>query len=250
MTSQLITLGSLLNPFTNSSNSATSVGTIAQKFSIDVLAVSCAYHRIKNIETEHPERNKIISIHDSKLIDLVTNSDIEQAQAIRKYFEQKLIMLELKNIKLSSFRKSLATFLSRDPLILEASMVGLIYKLPSFFIYDSALDVVRSTFEIKNLSHTEYKQYSSDHMLDLMPVKKIDRDMRGVKVIDYWFKNKNNISICMTIDKKNPLIKIWDRIFDTSNMIHFDGYMSYKNHSDFGYCVMNKWEMLSHTTVT
>ena len=148
----------------------------------------------------------------------VSDQDQQQAKNIRDYYKQKFVMLVLKGIPLTDFRKKLYLIVENKYRASEAEF-GVLYRLPTFYDEDIFMDMLLegavSCDKPLAANFNESFQFVGSH----------DRITRGIKDTRYWFKNKNQQIATIFIEKNshaNPIVKqylkkdSWYRFYDDS----------------------------------
>lgn len=202
-----ITLGGITNDFFNNQ--------FVKKYEIidsveDLLVLSCAWHRIR--KTNQPTRPSIISLVSQELFQSITQEDRDLAAEVRDYYSKKLMVLVLKEQRLTPFRQDLNIFLHNDPKKFTENFMPLVYRLPEFYEYDKKFDEMKPQFETK--MPPGYKTLSVK-LCKLSSVHKIRKHNKNTKVTEYWFKGDDNYAYKFSIDPVNMLTPIWDREFES-----------------------------------
>jgi len=171
---------------------------IIRNFSDDVLALSCA---IQRTGIHH-------SISESNLSsDMITTEDRVKAKDIRQYYKNKFTLFALKDKQLTKFRKDLHNFVYNESNSVSDGLIGMIYKLPSFYDYDLEIDSIFKSIYFKNT-----KDDTMDKVVDrnLKFIKKIGNRRRNSNQVEYWFHDEMLNKIMISFDAKNPLLSLLD----------------------------------------
>lgn len=125
--------------------------------------------------------------------------DHEMANQTRKYYREKLVLDALKGTRFSDFRQALGEIVNGDNQVLESRHLGIIYRLPYFYVEDT---------ERANLfKHFGFSAIKQDNFVDdvreLVAVKRIFRSRRSNEVHEYWFKDANNEPVLWEIPQRN-----------------------------------------------
>ena len=104
---------------------------VVKEFPEDVLTISCCIQRLAH---NHPASARFSrSLNSPSIVQEITDLDRKKAGNIRKYYNEKLIMLTLQGRELTKFRKDLQKFLNSDATKVLESLCGIVYKLPYFY---------------------------------------------------------------------------------------------------------------------
>lgn len=208
----------------------------------DILALSCAWYRMRQERSILQAQGQVhIKSMPEKLLDKVLFENLKQedkelAQAIRDHYSKKIMMLKLKDIKLTKYREDLNEFIHGDSKKFQESICGLVYRLPEFYFHDKKFEEISlgSNKEIKHVIHP------SSFRLTHIGTMKVDRKV--VKSVEYWFKNENDNLVNIVLEPQNPLLKIWDRII--LEEIHVQGKYHTKKRDDFEYFTVKNYSLV------
>ena len=198
-------------------------------FKEDPIALACASYRIWK---ETPARRWT----DLDTV-VVWQDDIEQAQALRKYYRERLVMSALKNVNSNSseFRRKLGALVT-DQLEITKDELGLLYRLPYFYAEDLDLDYV-----VENTAGAKIQplpQDSEPMVLPFRPLKKILRSRRSAETYQYWWTtHKHGVPFMIAVKTDNPLLSIIDTLFERDQI---DLSCRVKPHEFIGYH-RNRW---------
>jgi len=162
----------------------------------DPLALSCASWRMFKEEPERRWTN----------IDVVkaTQEDRTMAQQIRDYYNQRYTMQVLKGRPLTEYQQKAAQFLIGLHQ-LNTDELGLLYKLPYFYIEDTGID------SIVNTTASYEKPLNRDHVeYTLTPVKEIFRTRKGGETVQFWYYDQDNHAVlveCRGTDALLPMLR-------------------------------------------
>jgi len=176
-------------------------------FKQDPIALACASYRIWK---ENPDRRwtELESV-------TVWQDDIEQAQALRQYYRERLVMSALKNVKgnTSEFRRKLGALVT-DQLEITKEELGMLYRLPYFYAEDLDIDyVAENTINSKQISPVPADSHPL--VLTFFPLRKILRSRRSGEVKQYWWTAEpGGIPFALSIRTDNPLMGMIDSLFD------------------------------------
>lgn len=130
----------------------------------------------------------------------INQNDIDKANLIRKYYQQKFIMLELKGIKWKTpYRLDLLKYLTGDPCTAFSSTFPMLYKLPEFYAYDKEIDAIKSV-----LNNTTHNFKTEPTQLSLILLKKLFKNTTREKYNEFWFTNFTNSIYRIRLDLVNP----------------------------------------------
>jgi len=186
-------------------------------FPDDPLALSCASWRMFR---DTPER-RWTNIETVK----ATSEDRAMAQTIRDYYNQRYTMQALKGRQLTEYQQKTAQFLS-GLYHLKTDELGLLYKLPYFYVEDCGIDfVIESTQSYEKSLNKEYAEYT------LTPVKEIFRTRKGGETVQFWYQDQNNHAVLIECRGTDHLLTMLRGLFRQSKiqvrsytkLVAFDG---------------------------
>lgn len=187
------------------------------EISKDLLALSVCwarYRKTKHTPGLHPTITKLL---DSELFRLVTEEDIAQAEVIRDYYSKKIMVLKLKNEGFTAFREDLNTFIHGNGKTFKESMLPLAYRLPEFYEYD--VEFEKMAFEY-NREVKRYEYPYEIHTIQLKFVKKLAVNTKHNKRKEYWFSDRYNNLVLISLDSHNPLLSLMDIAVKNEITIH------------------------------
>lgn len=171
---------------------------------IDILALSVRYKKIRDTLNSNIF---IENLFDTELLNHITIQDFIDANTIRDYYSKKLMLLSLKGIELSPFRKDLSIMVNSNGTKFEEKMVPLIYKLPKFYEYDVELDNLFKTSIDITLGKNEYYF-----------IKVLKKENKKEKKFQYWFIDQDKQFVLIEIETKNSMLQLWDNIIQQSKL--------------------------------
>lgn len=185
----------------------------------DLLILSCVWYRMRKHRVPnkpigisgiaglvfHPTPSKLI---DDVLFQNITAEDKELSKNIRDYYSKKIMMLKLKDIKLTKYRDDLNNFIHSDGTKFQENIFGLAYKLPEFYDYDMRFDSLIENCD-KEIKHKKEPKISQQTLTFL---GKLQVNRKTTKRVEYWFKNNDDNLANISIEPNNPLLKVWDSI--------------------------------------
>ncbi len=210
------------------------------EISEDILALSVAWKRMR---TNSPLTG-VGSLLDESLFGYVREEDRATANDIRDYFSKKIMLWSLKEIKLTNFRQDMSDLIHGDGKKINEAYLPIAFKLPEFYEYDIEFDKFKQEInpEINNFDEL-CRRPNALTTKTLTPVKRLYRSNKRNKQHEYWFKDVYNIAHLITIEPKNPLMHIWDKLFAKSEM-HIEAMFSVKQADDLQYYKVFKWTLI------
>jgi hypothetical protein len=210
------------------------------EFEDDVLAISCAWKRLRDINPNDFSHNRLT---DKKLFHSITTEDRELSKIIRDHYSKKLMMLTLKGTQLTSFRKDLNIFIHGDFNRATDELFPLIYRLPEFYEYDIKLEEIKLSLEDRPNKTKLEKYHGKQISFTLSPITSIKKHNKRMKVMEYWFKEKSNTPVLIQLDPKNPLLHIWDMMFNSEKVLQISGLPFIKHLDDFEYLSIKNFKL-------
>lgn len=210
------------------------------EFQEDVLAISCAWKRHRD---NNPGEFRFSKLTDRVLFDSVNSDDRNLAKEVRDYYSKKIMMLNLKGTQLTSFRKALNSFVHGSDTKVIEELFPLIYRLPEFYEYDICLDDIKLSMEDRVRGVKLEKFHGKTCDFELTPVQSIKKANKRIKVTQYWFNGKGNTPVLIELEPKNPLLHIWDSIFNSKKVLQISGMSFIKDMDDFEYLSMKNWKL-------
>jgi hypothetical protein len=162
-------------------------------FMDDPLALSCASYRIFQAE---PAR-RFTNIDTVK----ATQEDRTMAQQIRDYYNARYTMKALKGQTLTPYQQKTAQFLSGLH-HLTTEELGLLYKLPYFYVEDRALELVAeetTDFVFKLPRNNAVEEYT------LTPVIEILKSRKGSEYCEFVYRDQNNHAVMIRSKASDPI---------------------------------------------
>ena len=204
-------LGQLFSGTVNSSLFDTEYSPHVKKYQIfeiteDLLALSCAWYRIRNLPAQDSTSLTIAKLIDTNLFKCLSKVDFELASKIRDYYSKKLMVLKLKSEELSEFRTDLNEFIHSDGKKFKESAMGMVYYLPDFYFYDTKIDEIFLGREKK------IDRLRANYSKTLTYVDTTIRNIKRNKKAEYWFVDELNNMVLVPIELHNPLINVWDQL--------------------------------------
>ena len=186
-------------------------------FSDDPIALSWASYRVW---TKFPAR---------RWVDLKDVEAFEHDRAIaadtRRYYRDKIMMQTLKGRPLSDYQKILYGIVSGEAPIMS-DHIGIIMKLPYFYVEDSTLaDVFSKTTGLE--SRENVAETRSD---TITPVAKILSSRRRHESYQYWFADSQGHTTLWSVLSNNPLRSLVDSLFARNETLKIKAHWHYKQH--------------------
>jgi hypothetical protein len=239
-------LNNLSGSVTWDSNSSTN-GNVKKyevfETSEDILALSVTWHRLRL-----PGNHIINSIRPTTLTDNILFTEINQedrnrADIIRDYYSKKLMVITLREQRISKFRKDLNTFIHGDCKIVKEEMMPLIFRLPEFYDYDIQLQEMFRDLN-KQFEDTEDQAYGAAYggKKILKPMKKFVVKLRTNKFSEYWLKDDDNKAYKIEIPIENKLNHLWEHFFEQES-IPLQGHFRYMERDGINYFHLKNWEI-------
>jgi len=206
----------------------------------DILALSVAWKRLRDTKNESIQTG-ITTLLDDNLFRKIEEPDRVRANEIRDYFSKKIMLWTLKSVKLSAYRQDLNKFIHGDGKKITEELLPLIYRLPEFYEYDIQFDQFKRevTLEINNFT----KLTSHKKITTLTPVTSFYKTNKRVKHFEYWLKDSNDNAHLITIEPKNPLKHIWDKIF-TNGPLRIEATYYPKKYDELQYYQLLHWSLV------
>lgn len=186
------------------------------KTELDLLVLSATLYRIRTLAGKNQDNHHIhtMSLTEDRLTGYVTDVDYQFAEEIKQHFGQKLMLLKLKNSRLTHFREDLNTFLHSnwhtDPagvFVYPEPFVNLAYKLPYLYEYD---------LEMQEVFDSDYQDIVGPHALRgekvLTHIKTIVQNRKHNHNTEYWFTDDKDNRVMIMVEKHNPLKNVFDHL--------------------------------------
>jgi len=215
------------------------------KTEFDLLVLSSALYRLRTTAPKDQSNYHIhtMSLTDSQLSSHVIEADYVLADTIKEHFGQKLLMLQLKAARLTSFREDLNSFLHNnwhDPagvFVYPDNFVNMVYKLPYLYDYDMKMREVFDTDYQDIVGPQNVKgQKTLTHIKTIKPVRKHSNS------IEYWFSDDRDNRVMIPVEKHNPLMSVFDSLI--KNPIDVKGKFEMRMKDTLQYYSMPLWEVV------
>lgn len=205
----------------------------------DVLALSVAWKRLRDSGTYVASK-----VLDRVLFKELSEEDKAKAIEIRDYYSKKIVMWNLKEIRMSQYRQDLNTFVhDQKGKVVRENLLPVVATLPNFYEYDCEIDTIRNQVEINQKG----KELALRGLHTLSPIKCVKYKTKRQNTNQYWFKDTvTDGAFMIPVDPKNPLGHIWKHIFENTSTIKIDGTRIYKRTDDFHYFTLaENWELVT-----
>jgi hypothetical protein len=145
----------------------------------------------------------------------ITEEDRVFGATVRKHFMDQLVMAKLRGQKLSDWRAKLGAFLVGNHDLTKAE-VGMLYRLPYFYIEDQAVaNVIKSTTPVAASLRT--RPYGQPFW-KLNSVARIVQYRRKTDITQYWFRDDFNCPVMVAVSHSNSLYGVMDSLFDRGSI--------------------------------
>jgi hypothetical protein len=184
-------------------------------FKEDPIALSWASYR-RAIETEMAVRFQDLNSC------LARPDDHEMANQVRQYYRNKIAIKTLTSPQpLTPFYHDLYEMLLGD-VELQQRHIGMIHRLPYFYVEDQDRERLRQLIKDKTLSEdwigNVMKNIGGKETHALTPLMKIFRSRRGSEAQEYWFQNQLGQPVMWSVLNGNPLRSVVDSLFVRSQI--------------------------------
>ena len=204
----------------------------------DLLALSCAWQRIRAERKEGQVYITITKLTDPTLFKSLTQEDHDKAARVRDYYSKKIMLWKLKGESLSKFREDMNLFIHTDGKIFKEDMMPLAYRLPEFYDYDSDFDMLSNEYS-KKVSQSTQNEIGGKR-LKLVKTFVVSKKHRKQK--EYWFSDDNNDLVSLSIGLDNPLLSLLDVY--TQNTIKVNAIYTKRTRDNNEYLIANKFKFV------
>ena len=203
----------------------------------DLLVLSAVWYRLRKTAENYLPRPS--SLTDTMLFDRITLQDRDLAMSIRDYYSKKLMMMTLRDQKLTMFRKDLNSFIHSDGKLFKETVMPLVYRLPEFHEYDIEFDVMANELTKQFTEPTTDKKITKQR---LTPIKKLVVKHKTAKFNEYWLKDSHDRMYKLDIPMDNKLAHLWNHFFEQTS-IPLKGYFKYCARDNINYYHVKNWEL-------
>jgi hypothetical protein len=211
----------------------------------DILALSVTWHRLRPL-ISHGINNIInptdrpTKLTDSILFKELIQEDRDKANVIRDYYSKKLMVITLREQRISKFRKDLSTFIHGDSKVVKEELMPIIYRLPEFYEYDISFDEMVRELNTR-FEFPEHTQAWSGTKT-LKPIKKFIVKLRINKFSEYWLKDDDNKLCKIEIPLDNKLNHLWEHFFEQDS-VPLEGLYKHMERDGISYFHLKNWEI-------
>ena len=212
----------------------------------DILALSVTWHRLRPLISHgfisnivNPS-NRPTKLTDRILFKEMIQEDRDKAERIRDYYSKKLVIITLRDQRMSKFRKDLSTFVHGDSKIVKEEMMPLVYRLPEFYEYDTEFDLM-----VRDLNKQfEFPDNTAAWLGTkiLKPLKKFVVKLRTNKFSEYWLKDQDDKPCKIEIPIENKLNHLWEHFFK-QEAVPIQGYFKHMERDGINYFHLKNWEI-------
>ena len=210
----------------------------------DILALSVTWHRMRSSLSHKinmlASASRPTKLTDSVLFREMIQEDRDRADIIRDYYSKKLMVITLREQRISKFRKDLSTFIHGDDKVIKEEMMPLIYRLPEFYEYDMGFDEMFRDLN-KQFEHQPKLTIGGDS-ITLTPLRKFIVKLRTSKFTEYWLKDSENKAYKIEIPIENKLNHLWEHFFEQDS-IPLTGYLKHMERDGINYFHLKNWEI-------
>lgn len=148
--------------------------------------------------------------------------DIEMAEVTRKHYRDRVGIRMLQTSDLSEFQRELyAVCIGHQPL--KHRHLGMIYKLPYFYVEDLQRAKLSDLFD-KRVTRAHATVNLEKAVMTLTPVIDILKSRRGGEIREYWWKNQEDLPVCIEVQESNSLRGLIDSLHDQSQPVRLRAY--------------------------
>ena len=207
----------------------------------DVLALSVTWHRLRSLLSHKINPNgRPTKLTDSVLFKEMIQEDREKANVIRDYYSKKLMVITLREQRMSKFRKDLSAFIHGDSKVVKEELMPIIYRLPEFHEYDISFDEMVRDLNTR-FEFPEHTQAWSGTKT-LKPIKKFIVKHRINKFSEYWLKDDDNKLVKIEVPIENKLNHLWEHFFEQDS-IPLQGHFKHMERDGISYFHLKNWEI-------
>ena len=173
----------------------------------------------------------------------VTEQDRVQAQEIRSYYTGRILMDIMRSKKsMSEFRKKLYGLLIGET-GLKKKDIGLLYRLPYFYVEDTALDQVIAQTEAPTSALAQSLVTGTFEL-----IKRIQVSRRSAEFVQFWLRHhKKTAPFLIVVKADNPLLSLLENVIERglpiSSTAHFRMHRGY--HRNRGFYQLGNVELAS-----
>ena len=211
----------------------------------DVLALSVTWHRLRptlsdNIHVINNPSSRPTKLTDEILFREMIQEDRDKANVIRDYYSKKLMVITLREQRISKFRKDLSTFIHGDSKVVKEELMPIIYRLPEFYEYDISFDEMVRDLNTRFEFPENTQAWSGTKTLK--PIKKFIVKHRINKFSEYWLKDDDNKLCKIEVPIENKLNHLWEHFFEQDS-VPLEGLYKHMERDGISYFHLKNWEI-------
>ena len=211
----------------------------------DILALSVTWNRLRTLLSHKIDiltnpNDRPTKLTDSILFREMIQEDRDKANVIRDYYSKKLMVITLREQRMSKFRKDLSIFVHSDSKIVKEEMMPLIYRLPEFYEYDIGFDDMVRELNTRFEFPDNTQAWSGTKTLK--PIKKFIVKLRTNKFSEYWLKDDDNKLCKIEIPIDNKLNHLWEHFFEQDS-VPLSGLFKNMERDGISYFHLKNWEI-------
>ena len=211
----------------------------------DLLLLSVVWQRLRQ-QREHYQKNNIGSfpfemptnITSDVLFKNITPDDRERTAQIRDYYDKRLMLWALNDIRLSSFREDMKKLIKSNGKTFQENIKPLAYRLPEFYDYDIMFDEMFTEHNRTVKQERQIVQKQKQFSL----IKTVNHRRRHTIIKEFWFSDDNDNLNLISLSKDNPLLNLMD--YHAKNPFKIEGSFTKKVRDNREYCVVEKYSFL------
>jgi hypothetical protein len=211
----------------------------------DILALSVTWNRLRTLLSHKIDilanpNDRPTKLTDSILFREMIQEDRDKANVIRDYYSKKLMVITLREQRMSKFRKDLSIFVHSDSKMVKEEMMPLIYRLPEFYEYDIGFDDMVRELNTRFEFPDNTQAWSGTKTLK--PIKKFIVKLRTNKFSEYWLKDDDNKLCKIEIPIDNKLNHLWEHFFEQDS-VPLIGLFKNMERDGISYFHLKNWEI-------
>lgn len=184
----------------------------------DLLTLSCTWQRLRQeIKSINKVSIRISSMLSDQLFSCIQSEDRAKAVEVREYYSKKLMMMALRDARLSQFRQDLKEYIQSDGKKFAEKFIPLVYRLPEFYDYDTKFDS-----EVKMLIEKDIPAFKLGRTntvdVTLYPIKSYTKSNKKGKFAEYWMKDEKNCGYRFLLKPDNSCLGLWEREFTKDSL--------------------------------
>lgn len=190
-------------------------------FKEDPLVLACAVKRFSDHNTiTH------IGLENNSVIQMITDSDRQLAERIRKYYTKKWFWQTLSDVRgMSDFRSRCCYLLENRIRECKEKDTGIYYKLPWFYEEDMHYDEFKKQFKTKESDFTDskFRSPSTKFKFELTYLKSTQSRQQKRKLERFWFTD-GNFLYSIEVLQDNPLIEMFRHMIELNRSLSLESY--------------------------